>query len=288
MNDTPLTIRQLLEIAEAGQPYASAAYTDVYEIPGFPGYLLRDAHRRFRNFKTRLKDTSALTPVFLCERNFGQPVLDSGESFQIVRKVEGTTLLALYQQDYDAAITAGLSDNNANLSAQKTILKRLLELPDESFEGLVDQLRYLTEHVIAADPHYGNIVLDDQKMLHYIDVRAQEADKKYFFNGNCLRVAMAYLGRHPQNGTCDDHINANPDIMTLREQLDEKVIRAAKKVGYNRTFFDLQNEFNQKQLSITTAKPIDTQLGVLSLDAPAHELGAMLRRTRDYSPHTNR
>ncbi len=280
------TIKELLLQAVEAEPYASSnndiesiENSTIYSLPGLDDYLLKLDHISVEEFKKRLEETSSLYPVHLCGRNFGQALL-RGDGFEIISKVSGTSLDARFIDKYKSYLTkAGISEDdssNRDLIIRKkekaatSILKTLNKLPVESFVKLFENINYLTDKGIAADIHWGNILLDG-KVLNLVDIHAHNKTSLESYNSF---EAVADFGLFSELSINEEH--------PLFDQLQAKLLAAQVVAKMPETGEDVGRRIQNIQFK--GVKKIRTEMGNnIPLDKTPLDLRLFLKSVEKYN-----
>lgn len=152
-------------------------------------------------------------------QNFGQPVAELGEGFSILKKVHGESL-----DKYQA-----LGYNDVEEVTNK-YYKMLAEVPQESYDGLVSQIKTVNENGYRFDPgSSGNIMINNDK-FQIIDLY------------KCKRKNMMGDALYPFFYKL---IYTNPEILESKNTVLTKLINATQKNNLTRVESDSQfNTFN--------------------------------------------
>lgn len=269
----PEFVHDLLLRASKAKPYAVDAYgkTAVYEIPDYPDLLLR-VEKRAESFCTRLEKTTALHPVYLCDRDFGQKLLvEHRLGYQIISKRPGDSLLSIFKKAYHTAIKDGASSEEAQIAGRRIVLEKLHALPQESLVKFMDDTKALTHSGLEIDAHWGNILLHENN-LHIIDVNDSGAAT---LGDNCLdNLAHNLIGEKPGFA-----------LSEIWHNLKARLADAANHVGVPVTAKEAESMTGHIELS--HLRNISKRLGTLPITAELPKWEEMLKAVRRFKeiPH---
>jgi hypothetical protein len=283
-------------------PKGGHSDTNVYSLgSGFPNYLFRISGTPdgfdLSDFLRRLKNSTVLTPVHLCDRNFGQPLLrgdikHSDISFQIVSKIPGTSLHDIYFMHYEAALFRGVkpggTGNDAIKAAEREatlyILKLLNKVPKESLVSFMQDVNYLTEHGIQADIQWGNILFNGdappEDQLKLIDVNYVGSSPDQPTEPILNNLSDIIKGRLLYNFKSKLHIQSQLMGTTeegILETLESKLREAAEEAKLPKTREEAATKMPKERAAFCTLSNITTQLGSsITLGQSPDELKEML------------
>ncbi len=282
------TIQNLLLAAHAEQPYASGDKTSVYELPDMPEFLLRVPKESQQSFQARLLSTTALYPVHLCAHNFGQPILSNGDHIDIVRKVEGESLEHIYKSSYWASFNRSSDSIIAKHQAYQKTLSKLAELPVEAYEGLLDQLDYMTKHGIAADMHWENMLLNEKThSLSIIDIHPLNQETRPS-NRRQLVHYMNQITAVKDSLFPIKHKIASPQAKALEDEIEQKLNQAIKNAGITLSHEEIERNMPESHAYFAQALDIRPNLGTIAINDTPHAMRELIRRTEEYSQHYER
>jgi hypothetical protein len=286
--EEPETIADLLRLAASKTPVGQGVSANVYSIPGFNDYLLRVPVARegvfslIPSLESQLTAHTALSPVYLCKTNYGQPVLANvrprdgrGEeglsqsnlhstAFSIVRKVPGKSLDVLF------------ADGARGYIKRQEMLKFLSGLDVEVLAGFMEQINALTERGITVDLfNFGNILYDEtaadpKQRLRIIDVLPEphtwegEEHIARITDANNLTALKSRLYHNVKN-------------LDVKNELDPKLEAAARLANFPKD----KAEASSKNIKFARIERIQ-MCGTLSLDKTPAALRAKLAEIEEY------
>jgi hypothetical protein len=282
------TLQDILLAAHAQQPYASSNKTAVYELPDMPEFLLRVPKEPLESFRQRLQSTSSLYPVHLCARNFGQPILSNGDHIDIIRKVEGESLERIYNSGYHSSFNISFDSIIAQHQGYKKVLSALATLPVEAYEDILKQVDYMNKKGIAADLHWGNLLLDSKNAaIHIVDLHPHNQETNIITRKQAIQCLnqMAVLEHVLFYNT---HKITSPESSTLENAIHEKLQRAIKNTGITLSHEEIEHNIPTDRAYFAQALDIRDNLGTIALNNTPHAMRELIRRTEEYSQQPER
>jgi len=195
----------------------SSGNSQVLEFPvsGFENYLLKIKNPTFKTVDDFLKSTSALCAVnYGLYRNYGQPILWN-EDAEIVLRVPGISLSRILDTATQNEKNHGKNFRDASTLAKTQMLKKLSELPIESYMDFVEQARYAEAHGAGFDFRLGNILLDETtQKLHIIDV-VDERNRIHHLCSEIMLIPFEEMAKF-----CPENSQAKTHFLRMKEKME--------------------------------------------------------------------
>lgn len=289
------SIRQLLlDTVKPANLHGGSGITHVYNIPGFPDYLLRvpDQISRDGNFETYLKTTTYLYPAYLCDLNVGQVRLQSTYPFnlenfdqdiQIVSKVEGTPLIEEFYKELDDSSGERTPEDYYKIAWK--FIRNLAAIPDEAFLKWMEKVKALTQRGIAVDMNLENILWNETtKEINIIDTLCfpdpYDPDWSPSLSGNNIAALLHSIdfevedNRRP-GGKLTRHDRLQPNYLgciKAKKELEGRLSSLAEQAGFTQQAVAKLS----KGIQLRTVQQVQ-ELGKLSLEESPEALRRMLK-----------